>query len=164
MEPEISHRCSSCGAAFRAQAQFCPQCDQPVKAADSDSLKPAEASDTTRRRTSEQDFKTTQLPPVQTVLENVEEQPATESATGNHTHTPRIVAVEEESTSKRQRVKEAARGVVQENVRPRVEKLRQASSTMLEEASAIDPSLRFIIIAVFLFIIFVVMLLLSFVK
>lgn len=173
MEPEISHRCPSCGAAFRSQAQFCPQCGQTLKAASaSDALKVADAPESPRRRKPEQDFKTTPLPPVQTVLEpaaqsvspNIEEQPATDGASGNHTHAPRIVAVEEENTSKRRRVKEAARGVVQENVRPRVEKLRQASSSMLEEASAIDPSLRFVIIAVFLFIIFVAMLLLSFIR
>jgi predicted nucleic acid-binding Zn-ribbon protein len=172
MEPEISHRCPSCGAAFRTQAQFCPQCGKTLKASASDALKASEAPESARRRKSDTDFKTTPLPPVSTVVEpaaqsvsqNIEEQGASDAASGNHSHAPRIVAVEEESTSKRQRVREAARGVVQENVRPRVEKLRQASSTMLEEASAIDPSLRFIIIAVFLFIIFVIMLLLSFVK
>jgi hypothetical protein len=92
------------------------------------------------------------------------EQAAPEAADGSHARSQKIVAVKDESLSKKQRVKDAARGMVKENVRPRVEKLRQASSNVIEEASAIDPSLRFIIIAVFLFIIFVAMLLLSFIR
>jgi len=32
MQPEISRRCLSCGAASRAGARFCPQCGQPLAA------------------------------------------------------------------------------------------------------------------------------------
>lgn len=53
--------------------------------------------------------------------------------------------------------------IVEENVRPRVEKLRQASTNVLEEA-AIDPSLRFLLIAIILIIISVVLILLSLIK
>jgi hypothetical protein len=58
---------------------------------------------------------------------------------------------------KRHRVRTAAREAVEENLLPRVEKLRQASNVVLDEA-AYDPSLRFILIAVALFIIFLVIL------
>jgi len=155
MEPEISHRCPSCGASVRSSAQFCPQCGRGLKAS------AAEAADSQPLQNVKQDLKTTPLPPVSTV---VEPSPQPEVEDGNHAVSRQIVVEKDESLSKKRRVKEAARGVMQENVRPRVEKLRQASTTMIEEASAIDPSLRFIIIAVFLFIIFVVMLLLSFIK
>jgi hypothetical protein len=47
---------------------------------------------------------------------------------------------------KRQRMTAAARDVVEEKLSPRVEKLRQASNVMLEEASY-DPSLRFVLVA-----------------
>jgi hypothetical protein len=168
MEPEISHRCPSCGAAGRATSQFCPQCGRQLKATASDSLNAPEAAGSQPLQSSSQDLKTTPLPPISKVIEpssqNAADVSAPDAMDGNHAVAQRVVTGKDESISKRQRVKDAARGMVQENVRPRVEKLRQASSTMLEEASAIDPSLRFIIIAVFLFIIFVVMLLLSFIK
>ncbi|HEY0544243.1 MAG TPA: zinc ribbon domain-containing protein [Pyrinomonadaceae bacterium] len=172
MEPEISHRCPSCGASVRSSAQFCPQCGRQLKGSASDSLSAPEAADSQPLQSSTQDLRTTPLPPLSTVIEassqgatpSAADVAAPDAADGNHAVAQRAVAAKDESLSKRQRVKEAARGVMQENVRPRVEKLRQASSTMIEEASAIDPSLRFIIIAVFLFIIFIVMLLLSFIK
>jgi hypothetical protein len=59
--------------------------------------------------------------------------------------------------TKRHRVRTAAREAVEENLLPRVEKLRQASNVVLDEA-AYDPSLRFILIAVALFIIFLLIL------
>jgi hypothetical protein len=43
---------------------------------------------------------------------------------------------------------------------PRVEKMRQTSAVMLDEA-AIDPSLRFVLIAIALFVIFVALLFIS---
>lgn len=58
---------------------------------------------------------------------------------------------------KRHRVRTAAREAVEENLLPRVEKLRQASNVVLDEA-AYDPSLRFILIAMALFIIFLAIL------
>src|SRR5881227_609153 len=35
-EPEIAHRCSSCGAAVRGAARFCPQCGQSMADAHDD--------------------------------------------------------------------------------------------------------------------------------
>ena len=61
---------------------------------------------------------------------------------------------------KRHRVRTAAREAVEENLLPRVEKLRQASNIVLDEATY-DPSLRFILIALALFIIFLLILLAS---
>jgi hypothetical protein len=63
----------------------------------------------------------------------------------------------DETRTKRHRVRTAAREAVEENLLPRVEKLRQASTVVFDEA-AYDPSLRFILIAVALFIIFLVIL------
>lgn len=50
-------------------------------------------------------------------------------------------------------------GVV-EKLRPRMERVRQSSSVVLDEA-ADDPSLRFVLIAAALFLLFIVLLLLS---
>jgi hypothetical protein len=61
---------------------------------------------------------------------------------------------------KRQRVRTAAREAVEENLLPRVERLRQASNVVLDEA-AYDPSLRFVLIALALFLVFLALLLAS---
>ncbi len=66
-----------------------------------------------------------------------------------------------DATSKRQWVTTAARGMVEEKLSPRVEKLRQASNVMLEEASY-DPSLRFVLVAVAVIILSLFLLLLNY--
>ena len=61
------------------------------------------------------------------------------------------------------RASEVARGVgrgVIEEPAKRVEKIRQASTVVIEEASY-DPSLRFVLVALGLFVVFVVLLVLS---
>jgi hypothetical protein len=68
-------------------------------------------------------------------------------------------ASEAEDRSKRHRVA-AAREAVEGKIAPRVEKLRQASNVMLEEASY-DPSLRFVLVAVAIFILSLLLLLLN---
>ncbi len=116
----------------------------------------------------DRELKTTPLVPPQAVLDPEPDKApsgplraADELPEGNHVR--QAVSYQEEKPAKGQRVKQAAREMVQENVRPRVEKLRKASNVVIEEA-AIDPSLRFILIAVLIFIIFITLLLLSFVK
>ena len=59
-----------------------------------------------------------------------------------------------------QRATAAARDVVGDNVRPQVERIRHASNVVIEEASD-DPSLRFILVAGLLFVVFVVLLFIS---
>ena len=54
----------------------------------------------------------------------------------------------------------AARDVFEANVLARVEKLRHVSSVVLDEAGY-DPSLRFVLVAVVLFVLFLVLLFLS---
>lgn len=168
-EPEISHRCPACGASFRTRAQFCPQCGKPLKKGAPEregASVEAQAEQPSHRRKSDQDLKTTPLPSVSSI---VQPKPAAQSQSpelpdGNHAPpAPKAIPAADERHAKKRRVREAARGMVKENVRPRVEKLRQASNVVIEEA-AIDPSLRFVLIAAFLFILFVVLLLFSFIK
>lgn len=63
-------------------------------------------------------------------------------------------------TTRRHRVKVAALDAMEGKIGPRVEKLRQASTVMLDEA-ADDPGLRFILVAAVLILISVGLLLLS---
>jgi len=62
-------------------------------------------------------------------------------------------------SSKRPRIT-AARDAAQGKIAPRVEKLRQASNVVLEEASY-DPSLRFVLVAVAIFLLSLLILLLN---
>ena len=94
----------------------------------------------------------------------VEDQVPAVPETGEPLPATKVFVARDEGLSKRRRVKDAAREIIAENVRPRVEKLRQASTVVIEEASAIDPSVRFVLIALFLFVVFVLLLLLSFVR
>src|SRR5688500_432048 len=54
----------------------------------------------------------------------------------------------------------AARSGVAENVRDRVEKIRHVSSVVIDQA-AYDPSLRFLLVAAALFVLFLVLVILS---
>jgi len=58
-----------------------------------------------------------------------------------------------------QRASQRTRGAIEDNVK-RVEKIHHVSSVMLEEAHY-DPSLRFVLVALGLFVLFVVLLILS---
>ena len=53
-----------------------------------------------------------------------------------------------------------ARGGVADNVRDRVEKIRHVSSVVIDQA-AYDPSLRFLLVAIVLFVMFIVLVILS---
>ena len=68
---------------------------------------------------------------------------------------------EDGAISKRQRMTTAARDMVEEKLSPRVEKLRQASNVMLEEASY-DPSLRFVLVAAVVVVLSLLLLLLNY--
>ncbi len=65
----------------------------------------------------------------------------------------------EKTREKLQRASSVARGALEDNVK-RVEKIHHVSTVMLEEASY-DPSLRFVLVALGLFIVFVILLVLS---
>ena len=54
----------------------------------------------------------------------------------------------------------AGREMLERRVKPRVDKLRHASSVVLDEA-AYDPSVRFVLVVGVLFVLFLVLLLLS---
>lgn len=176
MEPEISHRCQKCGAAFRKGAQFCPQCGAEVGKSETDAaLQDVAAMPDTinlaggKRTKRGSNAPTQPFKPEMVKLPFVLDRPAgdqVESAprVSEGVQSTKAVVASDESHSKRQRVKDAALEIVAENVRPSVEKLRHASSVVFEEAAAIDPSVRFVLIAIFLFVVFAGLLVLSFIR
>jgi len=149
MVPEISHRCPSCGATVRErEALFCPECGHALK-----DTSPAPASvepdgieqhTTTAAPDSE---KPTISPPT-----------PVETTTTSHPH--RIADKTRETLHRASAAASAAaRGVMEEPVK-RVEKIRHASTHVIEEASY-DPSLRFVLVALGLFVVFLILLVLS---
>jgi hypothetical protein len=87
----------------------------------------------------------------------VESQPRANAAIAPDAMTPSDAA----ATGKQQRVAAAkAREFVDDNMRPRAEKLRRASNVVLDEAAA-DPSLRFVLVATVLIVLSLLLLLLG---
>jgi hypothetical protein len=174
-EPKISRRCPDCGASIRAQAFFCPQCggklappSAPLKAEDAARIHDTveEVIDPNQTMT-EADFRArnaSQVGPEQTMTEAdfrarlvsqgaPESKPA--SAVGKKSARQRALG----EGSKIQRVTSKARDV-EDDVKQRVQKFRDMSGVVIEEASY-DPSLRFVLVAAVLVILFVVIALLN---
>jgi uncharacterized Zn finger protein (UPF0148 family) len=149
MQPEISHRCPSCGASVRERdALFCPECG---KALQDSSPAPAVSE------------------PNETVANTVAAAPQFEEPTIRppapidqpaSTHPHGIAEKTRETLHRASAVASAAaRGVIEEPAK-RVERIRHASTHVIEEASY-DPSLRFVLVALGLFVVFLILLVLS---
>jgi hypothetical protein len=193
MQPEISHRCESCGVSIREQAMFCPECGQALirPAADSKALKEEETpkpavdkeADVSRATVLETAnaatdiFNAADKPSAPTAAEaasvsterppaiEVESAPAQNETVGlapNVSAPARSVSrhgTYEKAREGLHRASTATRGALADNVK-RVDKIRHVSSAMFEEASY-DPSLRFVLVALGLFVVFLILLLLS---
>jgi predicted nucleic acid-binding Zn-ribbon protein len=140
MQPEISHRCASCGASIREPAMFCPDCGKPL-AKEAPEPEPQIVAET----------------PAPAVAN------APEPESGKKLDPPTEPVVRAGTYGKARdslhRASTATRGALADNVK-RVEKIRHVSSVVLGEATY-DPSLRFVLVALGIFIVFLVLLLLS---
>ena len=140
MQPEISHRCASCGASIREPAMFCPDCGKPL-AETTPEPQPqvvAEAAGPEVANVTPQDSDKASDPPANPV-----------SRAGTYG----------KARDSLHRASTATRGALADNVK-RVEKIRHVSSVVLGEATY-DPSLRFVLVAIGIFVVFLVLLLLS---
>ena len=172
MEPEIARRCPKCGASVRGGAFFCPQCGTPVKARPGAGHSTAERVENPARRPTEvggdsamaaqsnaPEVASGALPLQEAFDPQMQKTFSPEMAGEAHAPAPvpPVVApaastpppppvAEAERDSRRHRIS-SAREAVGEKLAPRMEKLRQASNVMLDEA-AYDPSLRFVLVAV----------------
>jgi len=185
-EPEIARRCLSCGASVRQRAAFCPQCgyeldqqeteendqqmyladketmldEETVKEPDNDGSLPPEHQTIAeplivRRRDSS---------PEQTQADEARTQPLIVNSTRVLETRSRIPDDSRDRPTNQQkqtaRPGAARRAAIEEQVLGRVERLRKVSSVMIDQA-AYDPSMRFLLVAAVLFVIFVVLMVLS---
>jgi hypothetical protein len=189
-QPEISHRCESCGASIREQAMFCPECGQALTQS-SANIKPPRDEETPKPAVTDNEAAATRailletanaatdifsaadkpsaIAPLETPNVSTENQPAAavepaNTETGDQAINPSAAAVSKHGTYEKardslHRASSATREALADNVK-RVEKIRHVSTAMFEEASY-DPSLRFVLVALGLFVVFLVLLLLS---
>ena len=173
MLPEISKRCLSCGAAVRVQAMFCPECGRPLSQSGANSAQtiahdqaiPADAENATAaavQAESKSQHEDDSSPAIQSEESAKAPAAAVAESVSASSSAPPIIARQPKGAKTREtlhRASTAARGALEDNVK-RVEKIRQVSSVVLEEAHY-DPSLRFVLVAVGVFIVFVILLVLS---
>jgi len=177
MQPEISHRCPACGVSIRdfdERALFCPECGQPL--ATGEPPEPNIVTDNAPEKdeiqsqpvVSRADDRATEPAAVSVAVPEpprVDERPkhetpalSTEDIAPHPSGAPRHGA-RERTRETLNRASNVARGAIEDNVK-RVEKIHHVSSVMFEEAHY-DPSLRFVLVALGLFLVFVLLLVLS---
>jgi len=165
MQPEISARCSSCGAAVREPAMFCPECGKPMAPASTEAKPPAAAETSPPAAAPAAITEPVAAHETQSTPEPVGPAgpKADVSTAANKTDKPAEPAVphgaRERAREGLHRASSVARGAIEDNVK-RVEKIHHVSTAMIEEAHY-DSSLRFVLVALGLFVVFVVLLVLS---
>ena len=179
MQPEISLRCASCGASVREPAIFCPECGKPLtRPKPRDHASPEAAQPGAMEGSIMVDASWTgpelsgapeaqpAAPPIEPAVEpeNVKADPLNSENKTAQTNEPGSGRGARERTREKLHrasnvASSVARGALEDNVK-RVEKIHHVSAAMLEEA-AYDSSLRFVLVAVGLFIVFVILLVLS---
>jgi hypothetical protein len=149
---------------------FCPECGKPLSSASEASTQSAtsEASNTSAI-IPEESFPPKNASEAQPVTTSVESREsglnisASPKKTGAKADAPvssgSHPGARERTRERLHRASDAARGAFEDNVK-RVEKIHHVSTAMLEEASY-DPSLRFVLVALGLFVVFVILLVLS---
>lgn len=156
-EPEISRRCSSCGASIRDKAFFCPQCGRQLqKGSEDETAALHDTHDIVRDVTlTEADFQAQPQPKTPPIVVAPLPQPAL--PTKPKKQPPQ--RARGEMGARIQRATDKARGV-EENVAQRVQKFREISSVVIDEAGY-DPSLRFVLVAAILFLLFLLIVILN---
>jgi hypothetical protein len=157
-EPEIAHRCSSCGASVRQSALVCHQCGNEMTA--QRASPPVNANDAPkvleRKGSYAEPTRSKQVP-----AELSKTQPALDPKTKPLREQRQ--ATEQPSKHGRETIERAtrsARAGFEDNVLGRVKRIRKVSSVVIDQA-AYDPSLRFLLVAGALFLLFLILLILS---
>ena len=181
-EPEIARRCHACGASIRDHAVFCPECGKKLETTTS-----GEADSHRNNASTVVDTAPLQAEPGPREQSNVDHSPVDDSpvraavqlpqpAASARMGQPKPPSEQSDLTNKKpagahgahlvagardkvQRATGIAKHVGGDMVQ-RGQKLREISSVVLDEASY-DPSLRFVLIAAVLFVLFLIIVLLN---
>ena len=165
MHPEILHRCESCGATIREAAMFCPECGKPLavtkqEAAEvNDKASPEPSSDETASAGERSKPSSAVENHAADADKTVVVDPAKGDGEPAKAATSKRHGARERTRETLHRASTAARGAIERPVK-QVEKIHHVSTVMLEEAHY-DPSLRFVLVALGLFVLFVILLVLS---
>ena len=164
--PEISRRCRFCGVSIRERALFCPQCGKELGEGEQPASALLAPEITTNKTTAPLDAPETGPPPA-SMSDTIAIDPAPRSMSDT-------IAIERPAAAPQsdpkprprgavgarlQRATTLARGV-EGDVKHRVQKVREISSVVIDEAGY-DPSLRFVLVAVALFLLFLLIVLLN---
>jgi hypothetical protein len=156
-KPEIARRCSVCGASIRDAAFFCPQCGEHL------SPQNPEGKPTTSVVTTPLDELVPDPDEAQDNEVPTDSDPQKLGTSEKSATTPKPTFADRAPVGKvRDKIQRAttlARDV-EGDVKHRVQKVRQMSSVVLDEAGY-DPSLRFVLVAAVLFLLFLLVLLLN---
>jgi hypothetical protein len=184
-DPVIARRCPKCGASIREAALFCPQCgnglSQPDSrdSPDSKRLQPSVAPDTSQaeERTPENAVTlgdTVGEPRVESrkdgPLNSREQRQKETQPLARREAAAKARAAEKAKTSRGKATRGAVGAQIQRattlardvegDVMHRARKVREISSVVLDEAGY-DPSLRFVLVAAVLFLLFLIIVLLN---
>lgn len=174
-EPEIARRCSTCGASIRKRAQFCPQCGEAL----SMRIEPTTHSDEPATEAAESRDTIVEMRPVdpvdaeshQTVLLNpdtIKSKSDTDVVPDLSKTLPLDAPFPPTQPLRRDggvgltpgRLLDRAKPVESSSPITPVQKLKKVSSVVIDEA-AYDPSIRFLLVAAVLFILFLFLLVMS---
>lgn len=171
-EPEIARRCPTCGASIREVALFCPQCGNAQPPPQTPA---AGGPETTSKNTAPLDGSDAEAPQKSMsdtiAIERSEAAPPVPASAPSLSDT---VAIERPEDIPKAAAGGGVRGAVGTQLRrantlarevegdviQRVQKVRRISSVVLDEAGD-DPGLRFVLVAVIVFILFLVFVLLN---
>src|SRR5262245_24163208 len=172
MTPEILQRCKFCGVAIREPAMFCPECGKPLANKEPSRDNESSAQSSAHGVLSSSPAGERGLGGEAATRFNPTPDPSPQAVRGDSAapeKAPRASTAARASEIVRhggERTRETlhkassvARGAIEDNVK-RVEKIHHVSSVVLEEAHS-DASLRFVLVALALFIVFVILLILS---
>jgi hypothetical protein len=144
-EPEIDRRCNVCGASVRPRAAFCPQCGQDVAQNKADDTE-------------------VDLDETQAIINTGETVPLVREPVRDLSETQPLIAAPitgaQQPSPKPKSQTVSINASDGKGARGRVNKIRKASSVVLDQA-AYDPSLRFILVAAGFFLLFLFLLLMS---
>jgi hypothetical protein len=151
-EPEIARRCPVCGASIRDLAFFCPQCGKALPKRPGQTPAGAAERETTSKDTASLDG--SEPPSQASFSDTVAIYPPDQAP-----QAPAGSRVRGTVGAKLQRATTLARDVEGDMIH-RVQKVREISSVVLDEAGD-DPGLRFVLVAAIVFVLFLVIVLLN---